>query len=230
MQIWCSTDDSLAGDAALRVSAELADRLRAGLAELHANASDPAPLLLLAGHAAGCDRVVVGVTRSTGSLSMPDGWQRRVVLSAPSLMVLVPVGAALPRGGVVLASDVAELPSQVARVAGRLAGRLDAPLIITHVLPVPASRPSDRQRRDAAAVEAGRKQLATGSPPVVRRAGSEREPGRPPVGIAARQDAALVVIGGRGPGRTLRPRSRAAPRLPSNARLPIVVTTAPALC
>ena len=139
-------------DAALRVSEELADRLRAELAQLHANASDPAPLVLLAGRAAGCDRVVVGVARSTGSLSVTDGWQRRVVPSAPCLMVLVPVGAALPRGGgVVLASDVAKLPSQAAGAAARLARALRAPLIITHVLPVPASSPAQKLRSSSSA-------------------------------------------------------------------------------
>jgi hypothetical protein len=43
---------------------------------------------------------------------------------------------------------------------------------------------------------------------------------------ALTHEAALVVIGGRGSGRTLLPRRALATRLPVDARLPIVVTAA----
>ena len=100
MQLLCATDDSIAGAAALRVAVELADRLRDELARLDAGASDPAPQLLRTARASGCDRIVVGVVRGGGLSrgSVPAGWQHRVVRCAPSPVILVPVGTALPHG------------------------------------------------------------------------------------------------------------------------------------
>jgi len=207
MQILCATDGSISGEAALRVSAELADRLHAELATPAEDASDPAPRLLRAARAAGCDLITVGVvctSRSYGRL--PGRWRRRVVHDAPCPVMLVPVGAGLAPGSVVLASDVAELPSQAARVAGRLAGRLHAPLIITHVL---------SHRRAASPTiewEPHSDAQVLGPDPLAR--------------IAAQHTAALVVIGGRGPGRPLLPHRRRARRLPLDTRLPIIVATA----
>jgi nucleotide-binding universal stress UspA family protein len=230
MQILCATDGSISGDAALRVSAELADRLHAELAMLDADASDPAPQLLRAGRATGCDLITVGVVATPRARGwLPDGWQRRVVHNAPCPVMLVPVGAGLPPGGsVVLAPDVAELPSQAARVAGRLAGRLRAPLIITHVLSdrVSASPTTESERYSEAQVLAGQAQRAAGGPLTVRQASSRWQDANPLAEIAAHHEAALVVLGGRGPGRPLLPRRRRAHRLPIDTRLPIIVATA----
>jgi hypothetical protein len=207
MQILCATDGSISGRAALRVSAELADRLRAELATPDADASDPAPRCLRAAHATGCDLITVGVvgtSRSHGGL--PDRWQRRVVHNAPCPVMLVPVGAGFaPGASVVLAADVEELPSQAARVAGRLAARLHAPIVITHVL-------ADR---------------FAASPTIEWDLRSEAplRDADPLAAIAAHHETALVVIGGRGPGRPLLPHRRRAHRLPLDTRLPIIVAT-----
>jgi nucleotide-binding universal stress UspA family protein len=229
MQLLCGTDGSIAGAAALRISRELADRLQGELAMLGGDLSDPAPRLLRAGRASGCDRIVVGVARDRpGALgSLPEGWQRRFVRDAPCPLVLVPLGAALPSGGrVVLSSGMNELPSQAAGVAGRLATILRTPLIITHALPagVFAPCPSARQLDYGVHVPADAARCGADAPLLAQRH-PDRHAAAPIAELAAEHGATLVVIGGRGPGRTLLPRRRAGLRM--DARRPIVVAAAP---
>jgi hypothetical protein len=123
--------------------------------------------------------------------------------------MLVPVGAALPHEGSVVLADDDELPSQAARVAGRLAASLRAPLLVTHVLPA-----TGRPLHDRAGELTGGAHRAADRPLVVR-------PGGCVAGalaaIATGHEAALVVIAGRGPGHTLLPRRRAARRLLADA-------------
>ena len=188
MLLLCSTDTSIAGDAAVRVAADLAERLRAELAD----ARDPTPRLIAAGREAGCDLLVIGYTPRSAlrGVRLP-GWQQRVVRDAACPVMLVPAGTPQRRGtGVVLGSDVPELPHQAARVAGRLAARLRGPVVITDVLAVGSLRP--------------------------RQVECEGRLGRQPL-----HEAALVVIGGRGSGRTLLPHRGI--RSPLQSRLPIVV-------
>jgi len=206
MQLLCSTDDSIAGAAALRVAVELADRLRDALAGRAAGDSDPAPQLLRTARAAGCDRIAVGVVREreVSRGPVPAGWQHRIVRCAPSPAILLPAGATLPHGGGVVLAEDGDLPSQAARVAGRLAASLRAPLVITHLLSA-TGRPLSRRAEEPT----GGAHRVTGLMIVW--------PGRP-VAIAAADEAALVVIAGRGPGRSLLPRRRAARALLADAR------------
>jgi nucleotide-binding universal stress UspA family protein len=231
MLLLCATDTSMAGDAALRVSTELAARLHAELAALDADTRDPTPRLLSAARATGCDLLVLGFTSRAGLAGTPlPGWQQRVVHDAPCPVMLVPVDAVAPRrGGVVLGYDVPGLPHQAAYVAGRLAGRLRAPLIITHVLPagVPSARPTRWQPHHGARVLAREAAAAAGGSLSVRYVEREGRPEEQLAEAAASHEAALVVIGGRGAGRTLLPRRPLGTRLPLGARLPIVVAASP---
>lgn len=207
MLLLCSTDGSVAGDAALRIGAELADRLHAELAALAAGTRDPSPRLFAAARATGCDVLVLGyAARPRLAARALPGWQRRVVRDVPCPVMLVPEGPALPRdGGVVLGHDVPALPHDAARTAGRLAARLGTPLIVTHVLHARAPGGSPRDRH-------------------VARAGTAAEQLVPAASI---QEAALVAIAGRGSGRTLLPRRRVASRLQAVGRLPIVLAASP---
>jgi nucleotide-binding universal stress UspA family protein len=231
MLLLCATDSSLAGEAAMRVAADLAARLHAELAALDADSADPTPRLSAAAHATGCDLLVVGFTSRAGiGVAELPGWQQRIVRDAPCPVMLVPAGAVAGRGGgVVLGYDVAQLPHQAARVAGRLAGRLGAPLIVTHVLPVgaPAARPTGWQLYHGARVLAREAEGAAGGALHVRHVEREGRPSEQLAQAAIAHEAALVVIGGRGSGRTLLPRRRRGGRLPVGARLPIVVAASP---
>jgi nucleotide-binding universal stress UspA family protein len=230
MLLLCSTDTSIAGDAAARVAAELAERLHAELAALDADASDPNPHLLAAAGAAGCDLLVVGFTPRTGlgGTRLP-GWQQRVVRDAPCPVMLVPAGTSPRRGtGVVLGYDVPELPHQVARVAGRLAGRLRGPLIITHVAPIAprSSGPAGWQIYHRSPALQREAEAAAERTLRARHVESEGRACEQLACAAVTHEAALVVIGGRGSGRTLLPRRRITSELPSGARLPIVLAAA----
>jgi nucleotide-binding universal stress UspA family protein len=226
MLLLCSTDTSIVGHAALRVAGELSEALHAELAALDAGPGDPTPQLLSAARATGCDLLVIGFTSRVGlDVARLGGWQHRVVRDAPCPVMLVPLGSSLGTGGVVLGHDVPVLPHQAARVAGQLAGRLRTPLIITHVLPVgaPAARPTGWQVYHGQRVLTREAEAAAGGSLLIRHVEREGRPSEQLACAAIRNEAALVVIGGRGPGRTLVPRRPLASRLPLGARLPIVV-------
>ena len=230
MLLLCATDTSIAGQAAARVGAELSERLHAELAELAADTRDPTPILYDAARATGCDLLVVGYASRArlDGVSLP-GWQRRVVRDAPCPVMLVPVDSALPRaGGVVLGYDVPELPYQAARVAGRLAGRLRTSLVITHVIAAgerTAPRATGRQLSHSARLLTREAESAAGGSLRVRHVEREGRPSEQLARAAATHEAALVVIGGRGPRHGLLRRRRVAPRLPAGTRLPIVVAS-----
>jgi nucleotide-binding universal stress UspA family protein len=227
MLLLCSTDGSIAGEAALRVAVDLADRMHAELTALDADTRDPTPVLLSAAHATGCDLLVIGYASRSGigGASLP-GWQRRVVREAPCPVMLVPAGS-LPTGGgnVVLGYGVPELPHAAARVAGRLAGRLRSPLIITHVLPVgaPAARPTGWQLYHQARVLEREAESGAGGALRVRHVEREGHTTEQLALAATKHEAALVVIGGRGSGRGLMARRGVAAQVPPGSRLPIVI-------
>jgi nucleotide-binding universal stress UspA family protein len=230
MLLLCATDGSIAGRAALRIGAELAERLSAELAALDADTRDPTPMLRDAARTTGCELLVVGYasrTRVDGA-SLP-GWQRRVVRDAPCPVMLVPVDSALPQdGGMLLAYDVPELPYQAARVAGRLAGRLRAPLVITHVMTSgerPSRRPTGWQLYHSTRVLSREAESPAGGSLRVRHLEREGRSLEQLARAAATHEAALVVIGGRRPERGLLPRRSIAPRIPAGVRLPIVVAS-----
>jgi nucleotide-binding universal stress UspA family protein len=224
MLLLCSTDISLSGRTAVRVTTELAERLDAELAFLDMGAGDPSRRLLRAAHATGCDLLVVGyMARSGIGSTLPPGWQRRIVLDTPCPVMLVPGHAVLPRdSGVVLGDDVTELPHQAAKTAARLAGRLRTPLMITDVLAGGRTpRSASRQLYDSAPIK---EEDVLGGTLRVRQ--PEREPSASDqlVRTAAMREAALVVIGGRSTGRGLLPH-RSVARGPQNSRrLPVIVT------
>jgi hypothetical protein len=225
MLLLCSTDRSMAGGAARRVAAELADRLRVDLSGIHVG--DPSPRLLAAAHATGCDVLVVGYALRAGlEIASTPGWQRRVVRDTLCPAMLVPAGATpLGRSGLMLGCSVLELPRQAATTVGRLAGRLQTPLILTDVLAGAWTRqPNDRpspctllgQTAEVASV-AGRCD-AYGEHPSGDRASR-----------AVMQEAALVVVAGRCRGRGLLPRRHLGQgRLHASSALPAIVTVTPA--
>jgi hypothetical protein len=227
MLLLCSTDSSLSGRAAVCVAAELAERLHAELACLDMGAGDPSRRLLRAAHATGCDLLVVGyMSRSGIGTTLPPGWQRRIVLDTPCPVMLVPGHAGLPRdGGVVLGYDVPELPHQAAKAAGRLAGRLRTPLMITDVLAGGRTpRPACWQLDDSAPVLARKAEDVAGGTLRVRQLERGRRASDQLVRAASMHEAALVVIGGRCTGRRLLPHRSVARRPQRSRRLPVIVT------
>lgn len=224
MLLLCSTDSSIAGDAARRVAAELADRLRVDLSWL--DVGDPSRRLVAAANATGCDLLVVGYTlrRSIEAASTP-GWQRRVVRNTPCPVMLVPAGGVLPgRGGLMLACGAMELPHQAATTAGRLAGRLRTPLILTDVLAGDwTRRPTGRPLHHSLRVPAREAEVAVSGTMHARQV---RRDEHPSVEIArpAMHEAALVVIAGRHRGRGLLPRRNVGQGLcHESGPLPVIV-------
>jgi hypothetical protein len=224
MLLLCSTDSSIAGDAARRVAAELAERLRVDLSWL--DVGDPSRRLVAAAHATGCDLLVVGYTlrRSIETASTP-GWQRRVVRNTPCPVMLVPAGGVLPGcGGLMLACGAMELPRQAATTARRLAGRLRTPLILTDVLAGDwTRRPTGRPLHHSLRVPAREAEVAVSGTMHARQV---RRDEHPSVEIArpAMHEAALVVIAGRYRGRGLLPHRNIGQRLRhESGPLPVIV-------
>ncbi len=229
MLMLCSADSSLAGTAARRIAAELADRLRVDLSG--PDVGDPSRRLFAAAHATGCDLLVVGYTLRSGlETASTPGWQRRVVRDTLCPFMLNPAGATpLRGGGLVLGCGAFELPREAITTAARLARRLQTPLILTDVLAGewtrrPTARPLHRAwrlPREAAAVAVG----ATAHP----RLGPWDEPlSEVDAHPAVIQEAALVAIAGRHRGRGLLPRrSIGRAPLPASNRLPAIVPVTP---
>jgi hypothetical protein len=207
MLMLCSTDSSLAGSAARRVAAELADRCRVGLCGL--DVGDPSRWLLAAAHATGCDVLVVGYTLRSGlEIASTPGWQRRVVRDTPCPFMLVPAGASpLRRGGLMLGCGAWELPREAAMTARSLAGRLQTPLILTDVLAGDgARRPTDRPLHGAFRVPADEAAVAVGRTAHARPVRCDQHLSGENARPAMIQEAALVAIAGRYRGRGLLPR------------------------
>ena len=207
MLLLCPTDSSIAGRAATRVAAELAERLRIDLSSPDGDARDPdrSRRLLAAAHATGCDLLVVGyASRAAIETASTPGWQRRIVRNAPPPVMLVPTGAELPcRGGLMLGWGASALPRQVATTAARLARRLRTVLTLTDVLAGDWTSNPSRWSLGSAGVPATEAEYARS---------------------ATMHEAALVVIAGRRGGRGLLPRRNVGHR-PSDgvARLPVIV-------
>jgi nucleotide-binding universal stress UspA family protein len=224
MLLLCSTDSSIAGDAARRVAAELADRLRVDLSWL--DVGDPSRRLVAAANATGCDLLVVGYTlrRSIEAASTP-GWQRRVVRNTPCPVMLVPAGGVLPqRGGLMLAGGAMELPHQAATTAGRLAERLRTPLILTDVLAGDwTRRPTGMPLHHSLRVPGSEAEIAVSGTMHPRQVRRDEHPSDQ-VARTAMHEAALVVIAGRHRGRGLLPRRNVGQGLfQGSGRLPVIV-------
>jgi hypothetical protein len=229
MLMLCSTDSSLAGSAARRVAAELADRLRVDLSGL--DVGDPSRRLFAAAHATGCGVLVVGYALRSGlETASTPGWQRRVVRDALCPFILDPGGASpLSGGGLMLGCGALELPREAATTAGRLARRLETPLILTDVLAGEwTRRPTARPLHGAYRLPAKVAAVAVGATAHPRLVPYDKhlsdEDARPPV----IQEAALVVIAGRDRGRDLLPRRNIRQgALPASNGLPAIVAFPP---
>jgi nucleotide-binding universal stress UspA family protein len=228
MLLLVSTDSSIAGSAATRVAAELAERLRIDLSspDVDARDLDPSRRLLAAAHATGCDLLVVGyASRAAVETASTPGWQRRVVRDTPPPVMLVPGGAVPPsHGGLMLGCGASALPRQAAATAARLARRLRTVLTLTDVLtsdwkPYPSGWPLSHGAR-VPEREAEYASSATVHPRQVL----DELPSDQMVRPATMQEAALVVIAGRRAGRGLLPRRNVGHRpLAGAARLPVIV-------
>jgi hypothetical protein len=210
MLMLCSADSSLAGSAARRIAAELADRLRVDLSG--PDVGDPSRRLVAAAHATGCDMLVVGYTLRSGlETASTPGWQRRVVRDTLCPFMLNPAGARpLNGGGLLLGSGAFALPREAVTTASRLARRLQTPLILTDVLAGETRRPTAPLLHHAC-------RLPWDEP-------LSDQDARP----AVIQEAALVAIAGRHRGRGLLPRRTIGQGpLPASNRLPAIVAVTP---
>lgn len=230
MLLLCATDSSIAGNAATRVAAELAEKLRVELSSLDEHARDPDPShgLLAAAQATGCDLLVVGYApRAAIETASTPGWQRRIVRDTPSPVMLVPADPGPPRDGdLVLGCGASVVPHQAAATAARLARRLRTAFILTDVLaggwtPHASGRPLEPSARVPAWDAAFARTATVHSCPVLDERPSDRM-----AYPATMREAALVVIAGRRRGRGLLPRRDIGHGVPHGAgRLPVIVAT-----
>jgi nucleotide-binding universal stress UspA family protein len=134
MRIVCSIDESPESRNAAQVAERLAGRLRAELVFVHSETGETSPP---AGARSDqrCDLLIVGskAPSRVSTVFLGDRY-RRLMRDAGCPVLLVPAAAQLRAGtNVVLGYDLPTLSSAEAAVAGRLAGALDAALVVTHV-------------------------------------------------------------------------------------------------
>ena len=229
MLLLCTTDRSIAGDAATRVAAELAERLRVELSSLDVHRRDPDPShgLLTAAQATGCDLLVVGYApRAAIKTASTPGWQRRIIRDTPSPVMLVPAGPEPPGDGdLVLGCGASALPHQAAATAARLARRLRTTFILTDVLAGGWTPYASGWRLDHGAHAPARDAALASSTTVHSCQVVEERPSDRMAYPATMHEAALVVIAGRRRGRGLLPRRNVGHGVLHGAgRLPVIVT------
>jgi nucleotide-binding universal stress UspA family protein len=198
-------------------------------ADLRIEPGRPAERLQAAARELGCDLIVIGHARRGPFADVLFGEVHEPLLRTGSVpVVLVPAGASVDPGErIVLACRASAVPQRAAEVAGRLAGALDVPVVITQVLPDAGARPTSWQVYDAARRDGRAATQAGGDGVEVEFAEYDGAPGPELARALAALDASLLVVGERRRGRWTRLlRPSVASVAARQARHPVVVVPA----
>jgi nucleotide-binding universal stress UspA family protein len=225
MRIACSIDESTAARHAAEIAGQLARRMRAELVYVHSVTGASSERVGARSHRR-CDLLIVGyMPRARLSSALLGEAHRRLVRDATCPVMLVPAGARLQAGaGVVLGHNLSYPPDAAAAAAGRLAAALDSSLVVAHVEAAGApSRATVGLLHDAARRLTQEAAAAAGRNLEVVHVERKGRPSEQLAVLAARHDAAVIVIGSpRTRWRSVRSGSVAA-QLQRHARHPVLV-------
>lgn len=215
-----ATFGAIANDVAFRTGADVS---------LHIDAGEPADCLVRAVEELDADLLVIGHTRRERLSDMLLGEVHDRVLQRTSVpVVLTPAGATLGDGErIVLACRRSEAPQNAAELAGRLARRLRAAVVVAQVVPpLGRERPTAWEVYDAARRD-GRAAATAGDDDIdVEFAEYEGDVDRTLAAVPEDVGAAFMVIGERRRTRWQRLlRASVASTVARKARHPVVVVT-----